>query len=603
MNSDPIIVLKFGSSVLADESSMPRAVHEIYRWLRQGRRVVAVVSALGKTTDQLLARAERLAGAPDPTGLAALLATGEATSAALLALALDRAGIPASLLDSWRVGLRTAGPLLDAEPRELNRRELFRALEERPVAVLAGFVGQDEEGRTSLLGRGGSDLTAFFVAQRLAAECCRLIKDVDGIYDGDPTSATAPRRFASLTWAEAFRLGGRVVQPKAIQFAERYGLAFEVSACGAAAATVVGPGPTRYADAAPAAAPSPLPRAPLAPLRIAMLGLGTVGLGVYRHLAAQPERFEVVGIAVRRPARHQGDGVPMELLSSDPWEVLALDSDLVVEAIGGMHPAADLVRAALDRGRDVVTANKAIVAAHGADLLLRAEAHGAALAFSATVGGGVPVVETVERVARRGRILAVEGVLNATTNFVLDRITAGEDLAAAVASAQANGFAEADPSSDLTGLDAAHKLVIVARAAFGVDLSIAQIDCRGIDDIDPEEVRAVHAAGSAVRLVASCRRTREGIAASVCPLRLPADHPLAQPRDEQNRVLIQPEAGAAVIADGKGAGRWPTAEAVMADVLDVYRLRRDARAADEDDAVLAPSAARVWAAGVPIGSR
>ncbi len=593
MNSDPIIVLKFGSSVLIDESAMPSAVHEIYRWLRQGRRVVAVVSALGKTTDQLLARAERLAGAPEPAGLAALLATGEATSAALLALALDRAGIPASLLDSWRVGLRTAGPLLDAEPRELNRRELFRALDERPVAVLAGFIGQDAEGRTSLLGRGGSDLTAFFVAERLGAECCRLVKDVDGIYDGDPTAAAAPRRFASLTWGDAFRLGGKVVQPKAILYAERCGLAFEVSACGAAAATVVGPGPTRYA-AAPPAAP---------PLRVALLGLGTVGLGVYRHLAAQPERFEVVGIAVRRPARHQGDGVPMELLSSDPWKLLAAASDLVVEAIGGERPAADLVRAALDRGRDVVTANKAIVAAHGAELLARAEAHGAQLAFSATVGGGVPVVETVERVARRGRILAVEGVLNATTNFVLDRITAGCDLAAAVASAQDNGFAEADPSNDLTGLDAAHKLVIVARAAFGVDLAVAQIDCRGIDDIDPVAVRAVREAGAAVRLVASCRRTPEGIAARVCPLRLPADHPLAQPRDEQNRVLIQPEVGAAVIADGKGAGRWPTAESMMADIMDTYRLRRDAQAAEDGEAVLAPSAARVWASGVPIASR
>jgi homoserine dehydrogenase len=597
MSSDPIIVLKFGSSVLTDESAVPGAVHEIYRWLRQGRRVVAVVSALGKTTDHLLARAEQMAGAPEPAGLAALLATGEATSAALLALALDRAGVPAALLDSWRVGLRTDGPLLDAEPRELNRRELFRALDERPVAVLAGFVGQDGEGRTSLLGRGGSDLTAFFVAQRLGAECCRLIKDVDGIYDGDPTASQAPRRFATLTWDDAFRLGGRVVQPKAIRYAERYGLAFEVSACGSGVATVVGPGPTRYCERA--AEPPAAPR----PLRVALLGLGTVGLGVYRHLAADPERFQVVGIAVRRPAKHQGDGVPMELFSSDPWKLLEVDSDLVVEAIGGQHPAADLVRAALDRGRDVVTANKAVVAAHGAELLARAEAHGAQLVFSATVGGGVPVIETVERVARRGRILAVEGVLNATTNFVLDRITAGFDLAAAVASAQENGFAEADPSNDLSGLDAVHKLVIVARAAFGVHLTVAQVDCRGIDDIDAEEVRAVHAAGSAVRLVASCRRTPEGVVARVCPLRLPADHPLAQPHDEQNRVLVQPEVGPAVIADGKGAGRWPTAESVTADIFDVYRLRRDARLADEDDAVLAPSAARVWASGVPIGSR
>jgi len=592
MNSDPIVVLKFGSSVLTDETAVPRAVHEIYRWLRQGRRVVAVVSALGRTTDQLLARARSMAGAPEPAGLAALLATGEATSAALLALALDCAGVPASLLDPWRVGLRTDGPLLDAEPRELNRRELFRALDERPVAVLAGFIGQDGEGRTSLLGRGGSDLTAFFVAQRLGAEGCRLIKDVDGIYDRDPAGAGAPRRYAALTWEDALRLGGKVVQPKAIRYAERFGLAFEVSAAGAAAATVVGPGPTRFA----------VPPAPAPPLKVVLLGLGTVGLGVYHHLAAQPDRFAVVGIAVRRPARHQGDGVPMDLLSSDPRALVAADGDVVVEAIGGDRLATELVRSALDHGRDVVTANKAVVAGHGAELIARAEARGGHFAFSATVGGGVPVIESIERVARRGRIVAVEGVLNSTTNFVLDRIAAGCDLAAAVESAQANGFAEADPSNDLKGIDAAHKLVIVARAAFGADLTLDQVDCRGIDCIDPAEVRAVAAAGAVVRLIASCRRTPEGIAARVCPMRLAADHPLAQPRDEQNRILIQPEVGPAVIVDGKGAGRWPTAESVMADLLDVHRLRRAAHAAEDEETALAPSAARAWATGVPIGS-
>ncbi len=588
-SSDPIIVLKLGSSVLTDESAIPCAVHEIYRWLRQGRRVVAVVSALGRTTDQLLARAERLAGAPEPAGLAALLATGEATSAALLALALDRAGVPAALLDPWRVGLRTAGPLLDAEPRELNRREIFRALEARPVAVLAGFIGQDAEGRTSLLGRGGSDLSAFFVAERLGAEC-RLIKDVDGVYDGDPAAgAGRSRRFAALTWEDAARLAGRVVQAKAIDFAERHGLAFEVSACGSGTATVVGPGPTCYAESP--ALPSRL--------KVAILGLGTVGLGVYRHLAAQPGRFEVVGIAVRRRARHGGDGVPRELLTDDPWDLLAADGDLVVEAIGGEHPAGELVAAALDRGFDVVTANKAVVASRGGDLLARAASRGGRLAFSATVGGGVPVVEAVERVARRGPIAAVEGVLNATTNFVLDRLTEGSDLAAAVASAQENGFAEADPTNDLSGLDAVHKLVIVARAAFGVDLAVSAVECRGIADVDPAEVRAAHQAGAAVRLVASCRLTPDGVVARVCPLRLPADHPLAEPRDEQNRVIVRPAVGPPVVVDGKGAGRWPTAESVMADVLDVYRLRRDGAA----DGEAAPRAAHAWASGVPIGVR
>lgn len=587
MSSDPIVVLKFGSSILAEAADIPVAVHEIYRCLRQGKRVVAVVSALGPTTDRLLSLAHSLAGSPEPAGLAALLSTGEATTAALLAIALDRAGIPATLLDACRVGLRTDGPLLDSDPRELNRRELFRVLEHRPVAILSGFVGQDGDGRTTLLGRGGSDLSALFVAHQLGAECCRLIKDVDGLYEADPASRLAPRRFLSVSWDDARLLGGGVVQEKALRYAERFRLAMEITCPYVAEHTVVGPGPSRLAERATARPP----------LKVALLGLGTVGLGVYRYLTAKPGRFSVVGIAVRDPRKHRGEGVPAELLSTDPWAVLALPSDVVVEAIGGEHPAADLVEAALEAGRDVVTANKAVMATHGRHLSELAAAREVRLVFSATVGGGVPVVEAVERAVQNGPLRSVEGVLNATTNFVLDQIVAGRDLAGAVKAAQDNGFAEADPSFDLNGTDAAHKLIIIARVAFGADLKLADLECHGIDRLDPEEVRAAHAEGSVVRLVASCRRDGDGVAARVCPVRLPADHPLAQPRNEENRVLIQPLSGPAVVVDGKGAGRWPTAEAVLADILDIYRLRRSR---PEE---LAPLSAveRVWESGVPLG--
>jgi homoserine dehydrogenase len=587
MSSDSIVVLKFGSSVLAEAADIPVAVHEIYRYLRQGKRVVAVVSAMGPTTDRLLSLAHSLSGSPEPAGLAALLATGEATTAALLAMALDRAGIPATLLDPGRVGLRTEGPVLDAKPREINRRELFRVLEHRPVVVLSGFVGQDAEGRTTLLGRGGSDFSALFIAHQLGAECCRLIKDVDGLYESDPASHLAPRRFLSVSWEDARLLGGGVVQDKALHYAERFRLSIEITAPCVAEHTVVGPGPSRLAERA----------AGRPPLRVTLLGLGTVGLGVYRYLTARPGRFTVAGIAVRDPRKHRGEGVPPELLSSDPWAVLALPSDVVVEAIGGEHPASDLVAAALTAGRDVVTANKAVMATNGRHLADLAAAHAAHLAYSATVGGGVPVVETVERVAKSGTLRSVEGVLNATTNFVLDQIVAGCDLAGAVKSAQDNGFAEADPTFDLDGTDAAHKLVIVARAAFGADLKLADVDRHGIDHLDPEEVRAAHAEGAVVRLVASCRQDGDGIAARVCPVRLPPDHPLAQTRNEENRVLIQPQSGPAVVVDGKGAGRWPTAEAVLADILDIYRLRRS----QPEDSASLTAVEQVWESGIPLG--
>lgn len=566
MYIDSIAILKFGGSTLAESRDITRAVHEIYRFLRGGRRVLAVVSALGRTTDLLLAQAKELCSDPHPAGLAALLATGEATSAALLALALDRAGIPAALLDPWRVGLCTGGPLLDAEPIELNRREIFRALEEQPVAVLSGFVGRDLDGRTSLLGRGGSDLTALFVAHRLGADVCRLIKDVDGMYEWDPGSRTGARRYARITWDDAFQLGGQIVQEKAIRYAQSFGLPFEVAAPGMTAGTLVGHGPSQFYDSSDA-----LPK-----MRVALLGLGTVGLGVYRHLAAWPERFQVVGIAVREIGKHLHDEVPLELISTDPWQVATAPSDLVIEAIGGVHPASDLVEAALRAGRDVITANKAVMAHHGPRLSRLAEERGLQLFYSATVGGGVPVVETIARIARLTPIAAVEGVLNATTTFVLDQIVAGSDLATAIRKAQENGFAEADPSADLSGLDAAHKLVILARAAFGIDLDLASLEYSGIDRIDPVEVRSAHASGATVRLVASCRRLPDGgIEAYVRAVRLPAYHPLARPRNEENRVLVQPVSGPPALVDGKGAGRWPTSESVFGDILDVYRLRCD----------------------------
>src|SRR5215218_131446 len=185
-----IKVLKFGSSVLRAEEDLPLAVHEIYREWRRGAQVLAVVSAFGDTTDGLLARAESLCPGPEPAALAALLATGEANAAALLGLALARAGIPARVLDPAQAGLRTRGGRLDAELVSADVGRLGEELR-RGVVVLPGFVGRDADGGTTLLGRGGSDLTALFLAERLEGRCV-LVKDVDGLYTADPAFTLAP---------------------------------------------------------------------------------------------------------------------------------------------------------------------------------------------------------------------------------------------------------------------------------------------------------------------------------------------------------------------------------------------------------------------------
>jgi homoserine dehydrogenase len=195
-----IVVLKFGSSVLRNENDLPAAVHEIYRWWRDGFQVVAIVSALGNTTDELNRRAHVACDQPNDELVAALLATGEAASSALMGLALNRSGIPATVLDAEQAGLTTDGSVLDANLTSVDTARILKALRDG-VVVLPGFVGRDRSGKTTLLGRGGSDLTALFLAQRLGA-ACRLIKDVDGLYTSDPNarSGTSVARFGRVSY-------------------------------------------------------------------------------------------------------------------------------------------------------------------------------------------------------------------------------------------------------------------------------------------------------------------------------------------------------------------------------------------------------------------
>ena len=564
-----VIVLKFGSSVLRSEADLPRAVHEIYRWLRDGYSVVAVVSAFGKTTDQLLASAREYSDQPPEGALALLLSTGEKRAAALLALALDRAGIPGSAFDPSRLGLRTSGRVLNAEPVRLNVGAIRKALDNSRVAVVPGFIGQMQDGRTSLLGRGGSDLSALFLAVHLRGRC-RLLKDVDGVYDHDP-HVSAARCYASLTWEDALAIGGRIIQQKALRFAREHSQSFEVAALGAEQATIVGAESTAFF-------PKPASRDRV---RVALLGLGTVGYGVYQELAAQPELFDVVGIAVRNLHRPE-QKVPQSLLSTDVRGIVNRDCDIVIEALGGVQPAADCIRAALLAGKHVVTANKAALANHP-ELHQIAEENGVELLCSAAVGGAVPVLETLHRLAREHEIESVEGVLNGTTNFILHELARGIPFDHAVAQAQACGLAEADPSADLDGSDVACKLVLIARAAFGVDLPFASVHRVGIAEVDPRHVFDLSKSGSAVRLLGSLHRDAGGITADVQPVVLEAGHPLANTNREENCVVVKTTNGESYILQGKGAGRWPTTEAVFADLSSLVRDRQCVVKSDEPE--------------------
>jgi homoserine dehydrogenase len=554
-----VAVLKFGSSVLAGARDLERAVHEVYRERRAGRAVVAVVSAFAGRTERLLGQARR--GGGGDAAAALLASTGELRSVALLALELERRGVPAAAFDAARLGLRAEGPALDARPVGLDGSALREALARHGTAVVPGFVACDERGATVLLGRGGSDLSALALAHALDAQVCRLLKDVDGVYDRDPARTADARRFEALDFAAARAAGGRVVQPKALEFAERVGRAFEVGACDGQARTLVG---------ARASERAPFDDLPRAPLRVGLLGLGTVGLGVARALLRRPARFELAAVLVRDAARPRE--VAAHLLRERGRDVFAAAPDVLVETLGGLEPARTLVDAALERGIDVVSANKRLLARHADELAAAARRGGARLLDSAAVGGALPVLEHARALARGGGLLSVEGVLNGTSNAVLELVAQGATLADALAAAQRAGLAEADCTRDLDGSDVADKLVLLARAGFP-DARPRWVERRGLGELDVAALRELRARGGALRLVGACVRVGDDVELSVAPRLLEGVHPLAELPGAANRVLFAARDGTQVRLDGLGAGREPTALSLLGDLLELSRER------------------------------
>jgi homoserine dehydrogenase len=552
-----IAVLKFGSSVLDRKDGLSRAVYDIYRQLRQGRRVVAVVSAFKGVTDWLLHTAERHFERPQPSALASLVSTGETASAAFLSMALDQAGVSAAVLDS---AIEIEGSSLDGSPVAIDIEAIHKALVQSSVLILPGFIGRDRSGLPALLGRGGSDLTALFVADHLGAAECRLVKDVDGLYDMDPANSPfQSTRYTSATWDEALRIGGKLIQAKAVLFAKAKGLSFTVASPLASSGTKIGPGPNRRTST-----DSTRP-----PLKVAVFGGGTVGLGVVQRLLKLEEHFEIIGIAVRNTCRKRGIDLPPDLFVDNPWALLERPSDVVVELMGGLTPARPIIRAALESGRHVVTANKAVIARDEFSLKAFADSAGCRLEYSAAVGGAIPVLEQVRQLAKQFSIEKVEGVLNGTCNYILDRMGEGLNLDEAVQQAQERGFAEANPGSDLSGADSACKLAILIRSAFGVSLESKDISFEGIRDVRLTDVQDAQKENAVIKLVVLASRVHGDIQTKVRPVRLSAQHPLAGAQNEDTRVLLYPQGQEPILLSGKGAGRWPTSLSVTADLLDL----------------------------------
>ncbi|HJG90134.1 MAG TPA: homoserine dehydrogenase [Brachybacterium massiliense] len=332
--------------------------------------------------------------------------------------------------------------------------------------------------------------------------------------------------------------------------------------------------------------PAGSPATPELPsLRVAVLGAGTVGTEVLRLISQQGEelahriggRLEITGVAVRDTERDRGEHVPAHLLTRDA-ESLVREADLVIEVMGGIEPARTLLLEAMAHGASVVTANKALLAQDGAALYEAADAHGVDLSFEAAVAGAIPLVRPVRESLAGDRIQRVLGIVNGTTNYILDAMTrSGASFEDALASAQELGYAEADPTADVEGHDAAAKASILASLAFHSRVRLTDVHCEGITSVSAQDISAAARMGRTIKLLSIVERieeeTGERISARVYPALIPEEHPLASVSEAYNAVFIEADAAGSLMFYGQGAGGAPTASAVLGDVVSAARAR------------------------------
>ncbi|OFE14634.1 homoserine dehydrogenase [Humibacillus sp. DSM 29435] len=318
------------------------------------------------------------------------------------------------------------------------------------------------------------------------------------------------------------------------------------------------------------------------PLRVALLGAGVVGGAVARLLTDHADDMaariggplEIVGIAVRRDGRDRsGLGVDPALFTTDADE-LVTRADVVVEVIGGIEPARSLILRAMAHGASVVTANKALLADDGPTLYAAAAEHGVDLYYEAAVAGAIPLLRPLRESLAGDEVRKVLGIVNGTTNYVLDKMdTTGAGFDDAVEQAQALGYAEADPTADVEGFDAAAKAAILASLAFHTRVSGTDVYREGITEVTAADVAAAREMNCVVKLLAICEHTDKGVSVRVHPAMIPRSHPLAGVREAFNAVFVEADAAGQLMFYGRGAGGDPTASAVLGDVVAVARHR------------------------------
>jgi homoserine dehydrogenase len=317
-------------------------------------------------------------------------------------------------------------------------------------------------------------------------------------------------------------------------------------------------------------------------INVGLIGLGTVGTGAFRILKENAELIrnrvgvpiEITRIAVRDTKRDRGITIPAALLTTNPSDIIDDPNiDIVAELIGGYEPAKELILAAIARGKHVVTANKALLAAHGAEIDEAARRAGVNVGFEASVGGGIPVIKALKEALAANRILSIYGIINGTSNYILTKMTEEErSFADVLAEAQHAGYAEADPTFDVGGIDTAHKLAILVNLAFGAHVNLKDIYTEGITSISPLDIDFGKALGYKVKLLAIAKMHEGGKAeARVHPTMVPDEYPIAKVGGVYNAIQIVGNACEDIMLYGRGAGSMPTGSAVVGDIMDIAR--------------------------------
>ncbi|MCS7202914.1 MAG: homoserine dehydrogenase [Thermodesulfovibrio sp.] len=316
-------------------------------------------------------------------------------------------------------------------------------------------------------------------------------------------------------------------------------------------------------------------------VKIGVIGFGTVGTGAISILLNQKELVKkrtgieliLKKVADKDLERPRQISLPRELLTADAWEIIKdPEIDIVVELIGGIHPAKEFIIEALRNGKHVVTANKALLAEEGNDIFKEAKERGLQVGFEASVAGGIPIIKVMREALVANRMLAIYGIINGTTNFILTKMTnEGIDFPEALREAQELGYAEADPTLDIEGIDSAHKLTILASLAYGIPLSFKSVYCEGITKIASQDIEFAKEFGYKIKLLAITKLLDSEIELRVHPTMVPEDYLISKVDGVFNAIYVEGDSVGATLYYGRGAGSMPTGSAVVADIVDIAK--------------------------------